>query len=206
MSKPLAALLVASIWPGIAGAAGWGEAPRGMLDLAYLPYYQFTQDETQVRGDGAGFRGAFRIAGPFGALVEYDNVDLDAGGTFERYSGGLGWIHASGSGLYLEYGKQDLDGEEFDGVGGRGRLMGQLAPDIRGYLDLGFRQQEGDLVEFDELSYSIGATLAISKEWGLFADYRILDLQNLSSSLGPVADVELEAQVVRIGVSASLDY
>ncbi len=174
----------------------------GTLDAYYIPSSDLSIDSSfgsaDDSGDGFGVKGLFRFADTLGFIgeyqtVTYDDFDLDA----DQYRLGAGWFLPTTSGIYAEYTNIQLgdnnDGEA-DGVGVHGRIAGDLAPGIQVYGEAGYLFLQDDAEDIEGYEFLVGGAMQLNPQLGLFADYRLSNLE------GQDSNVEFQFDDIRLGV------
>jgi hypothetical protein len=174
----------------------------GTLDAYYIPSSDLSIDtpigSADDSGDGFGVKGLFRFADTLGFVgeyqtVTYDDFDLDA----DQYRLGAGWFLPTTSGIYAEYTNIQLgdnnDGEA-DGVGVHGRIAGDLAPGVQVYGEAGYLFLQDDAEDIEGYEFLVGGAMQLNPQLGLFADYRLSNLE------GQDSEAEFQFDDIRLGV------
>lgn len=212
MFKKLAVLALTIGLPGTAGAWEWGTLAAGTVDVYASPRISTTVDGDSATyyADGVGVKGSFRVFEPFGFEFEYQNMDrvsvsdggtaFKADGTAEVYRIGPAFMARSGTGLFIDYIQAKSGGSTDDGFGFRGRLASQPVDDVHAFFQAGYSKLKQDSGEsYNTLELSLGGALAISTNWGLFAEYK-------RSAFTSDAFNDVTSDEFRVGVRAGLNY
>lgn len=216
--KPVAAVLFGSL--STLSLAALAAPPQGYVDLYYVPDAQV--EEADAEGDGYGVKGSFSIAGPWFVSAEYQDVDYDdrvgdfdddgqddrigldlsqlrLGGGYRARIGGstLAFVQA-------EYLDVESDADVTLSNGGN-TVSGATSIDDSGYgVHAGLRGENGrlgvtlqvgfiDIGDVDGPEYEIEADYRFVDGLGVFAGYRISDLQSGAT--------DLKLEDVRVGAS-----
>lgn len=210
MYKKLAALVLAFGLPGTAGAWEWGTLSAGTIDVYASPRISgsIDGDSATYHSDGVGVKGSFRVFEPFGFEFEFQNIDgvdvADGGtavsldGTSQIYRLGPALMARSGTGLFIDYIQSSSSSSTDDGYGVRGRLASQPVDDLHAFFQAGYSKIKGDDSDYSVLELSVGGTMAISKNWGLYTEYK--------RSMYKLESIDATGDEFRIGVRAGLDY
>lgn len=159
-------------------------------------------DDADVDGDGWGAKAFVPIGQPQNFVItgEYetssydDDFDVDEFRVGGGYQMQLGQTDALTGGLFAEYVNYDLDGEDADGYGVHLRLHGKAADIVALYGSVGYVSLSGDHdLDFDGFEYLVGASVDVTPQIGLFAEFR-------ESKLEGDNDLDLTADEVRTGV------
>lgn len=169
--------------------------PGGFLDLSFVAdeKEKYTQDDPsghfvdEGSGNGFGLRGLVRAYGGFALEGEYRSVSHDFSGGVSGDADdtriGAGYATPSNSGVFVEWNKlkfTDTLGTNFsmDGWALRGRLEGDVAPQVRIYGEAAYVDMKDDFdLDWKGPEVSAGASFALSDLFSLFADYRIRELK-----------------------------
>lgn len=180
--------------------AAWA-GPMSYIDAYYIPDSTLTFEGPNAEvesDDGDGF--GVKLAGMVGESVfiagEYQSTDNEFGNvtaTVETSRIGAGFHFGFPIYLLGEYVNNELSGEignfgasgDEDGFGVHAGIkfdiLDMLTLDARGgYLDVG---------DSDGYEYVVGLGLNLDRHFGLFADYRVSELENENDVTGKVEDV-----------------
>lgn len=195
--KGLAALGGLLLAAPLAAMAG----PMSYIDAYYIPDSTLTVEAANSEiesddGDGFGVKLAGMVGENFFLAGEYQSTDNEFGNatvTVETTRLGLGFHFGLPVYLLGEYVNNEASGElaNFGGAGdedGYGihagikfDIIDMLTIDARGgYLDVG---------DSDGYEYVVGLGLNLDRHFGLFADYRVSELERDDDVTGKVEDV-----------------
>lgn len=174
--------------------------PVGTLDAYYVPKADLDVSVPNLGdgdddGDGFGVKGLFRFSDTLGFVgeyqgVTYDDTDID----FNQLRAGMGWFLPTTSGVYVQYDDFELDDADADGFSVHGRLAGDISPTAQLYLEAGYFWLEDDFEDLEGYEFTFGGALALAPQWGVFADYRMTNLE------GEDTEIEYEFGDLRLGV------
>lgn len=189
----------------VAAAAAFGisapafSAPgNSYLDGYYVPSAELEIDLPGIGsadddGDGFGIKGAAELA-PQVFLIgeyqstEYDDSELELDAL--RIGAGFGAGAGNGGGLYgrIQYIDYEIDNEEESGVGGHIGYALPLSNQFRLYGEVGYLK----LDDVDGPEVLGGAAFMLAPNLGIFADYRVTQLEDDN-------DIELTFEDFRVG-------
>jgi predicted porin len=194
----LAALLAAAPMASMAASGG----PTGHLDVYYTDA-DLELDAPVVggedSGDGFGIRGSGKVADKVFVFGQYEkNSYDDSDGELQTIRAGLGFGLWQGSNTSIDIRGEfiDVEGEDFP-VGieiddsGYGVHVGAAFRPIPGlslFGDVGWI----DVGDYDGPEYTVGAVFNLNEQFGLFADYRITDVED--------DDIGLKSEDLHLGV------
>ncbi|MDM4770440.1 outer membrane beta-barrel protein [Solimonas sp. SE-A11] len=193
----LAALLAAAPVASMAASGG----PTGHLDVYYtdadieLDGPVVNGDES---GDGFGIRGSGKVADKVFVFGQYEKNKYDNDAELQTIRAGLGfglWQDANTS-LDIRAEFIDVDGKDFplgieiddSGYGVHVGAAFRPLPGLSLFGDVGWI----DVGDYDGPEYTVGAVFNVSNQFGLFADYRITDVED--------GDIGLKSQDLHLGV------
>ncbi len=175
--------------------------PMSYIDGYYIPdsTLEFEGDTASVESDdGDGF--GVKLGGMLGESLfisgEYQSSDYEfqnASATAETTRLGLGYHFGLPVYLLGEYVRNELSGEIL-GLDGSGDEDGYAAHvgvkfDIIDMLTLDARAGYLDVGDSDGFEYVVGLGLNLDRHFGLFADYRVSELENDDNVKGTIEDV-----------------
>jgi len=174
------------------------------LDGYYIPDSTFEVESAagtveSEEGDGFGIKLAMMLGESIFLAGEYqstDNEGLGAAGdaTVETSRVGLGYNTALPLYALIEYARAEIQFSGADDVSDSG-FAAHLGVkfDVMEYLTLEARGGYLDIGDFDGFEYLAGVALNLDASFGLFADYRVTDVEGED-------DLQLTAQDVRAGM------
>jgi hypothetical protein len=187
-------LFCAAAAPGLAVAA----PPTAYGDLYYIPTAELELGDTiEFEGDGFGLRGAAPVSRAVWLTGEYQKVNYDEASAAgfgsgdvdvddERFRFGIGFQppqqQSFSWGVFAEYISAEFEAEgektDADGFGLQLRGMLETGAGVDLYGQIGYvelEDDEGD--DGDGPEYLIGGLFWLNPRLGLFADYRLTDLE-----------------------------
>ena len=169
----------------------------GFLDLTYVANEteKYTQDDPsghtadQGTGDGFGIRGLAYANTGLALEGEYRSASHD----FSTFSGdtdasriGIGWVAPTTSGFFIEWNKLKFTDTtagtpstfSMDGWAIRGRLAGDVAPQVQIFGEAAYANLKDNFdTDWTGPEFFAGASVALSENLSLIADYRIRELR-----------------------------
>lgn len=195
----LAALLAAAPMASMAASGG----PTGHLDVYYTDAdleldapAPFGGDDS---GDGFGIRGSAKVADRAFVFGQYEKNNYDdSDGKLETIRAGLGFGLWQGNNTSIDVRGEyiNVDGKDFpatididhEGYGVHVGAAFRPMPGLSLFGDVGWI----DIGDYDGPEYTVGAVFNVSNQFGLFADYRITDVED--------GDIGLKSQDLHLGV------
>lgn len=158
--------------------------------------------EEEVDGDGAGVKGAIELLPDLYLTGEYQSIEFDESfGTDSelnqfRIGAGFGPGAGNGGGLYgrAQYisidDDDDSDEDEQSGIGGQIGFALPLSEMLRLYGEVGYLS----LDDLDGPEFAAGVDLRLARNLGLFADYRVTELEYDGGDEVTLEDVRVGAR------------
>lgn len=169
--------------------------PRASIDAQWPEPVNLHNDG----GNGFGVRVMSRITDRVMFTGEYERASHDSGVDTSEYRIGAGLAAPSTSGVFLTYERLALDFDNANGIALHGRLADEILAPVSAYVDAAYGGWSASRFYYDGFEFTFGATVDLPMPWGLFADYRILLLDD-----GDSVD-RLHLEQIRVGVRYRFD-
>ncbi len=157
------------------------EALAGFVDAYYLPWTQLkvdvdgSEESGDVEGDGYGVKGLLRLTDQVAFNGEYQRSDWDGPSKLDSYRLGAGYYWRY-FGVAAEYINQQIDSgdaeADADGAGIFLRTSWMGTSNLAFTGSVGYVRLSDSGESFDGFEFNVGLDFRITRNVGLFADYR----------------------------------